>query len=343
LSVLPSPACLGVMLRRAPFRRPLERWFSQVTEREGGARLKDRVAGRTILAASRLFGQPFPAPECVPLDMAETVARWLRQAADAHGRSVLITHVSCAVRVALAARDAGFGLEDVVMWAGSEPPTPVKVGLIRASGAHWVPGYWMIEAGFLAQGCASPADDTDVHLFTDAFALIACPQPAPGNGGTVDAFYLTTLLPTAPKLMLNVEIDDFGVVEERSCGCPLDELGLGTHLRQIHSVRKLTGEGMSLLGGEALRILGGRVGPDQGHPGGQPGRGGRGRGHPRRLPRLPGRPRAGRVPRTRYMGPGRRRARPQAGASRHRAGKAAAAGVEAVAGITGPEDETPLP
>jgi hypothetical protein len=255
LSVLPSPACFGVMLRRVPFRRPLERWFSQVTEREAGAQVKDRMVGQTILASSRLLGQPFPRPEHVPLDRAATVATWARQAADAHGRSVLITHVSCAVRVALAARDSGFDLDGVVMWAGSEPPTPAKVGLIRASGAHWVPGYWMIEAGFLAQGCAQPIDDTDVHLFSDAFSLIASPQPASSPGGTVDAFYLTTLLPSAPKLMLNVEIDDFGIIEERSCGCPLDELGLGVHLRQVHSLRKLTGEGMTLLGGEASRIL----------------------------------------------------------------------------------------
>jgi len=255
LSVLPSPACLGVMLRRAPFGRPLAKWFSQVTERQGGATLKDRLASRTILAASRLYGVPFPSPEHVPLDRAVEIARWLRRAADAHGRSVLITHVSCALRVAVAAREAGFDLNSVVMWAGSEPPTSAKVRLIRASGAEWIPGYWMIEAGFLAQGCAAPTDDTDVHLFSDAFALITRRQRVADNDTTVDAFYFTTLLPTAPKLMINVEIDDFGVVERRRCGCPLDALGLDLHLRQIHSLSKLTGEGMTLVGAEAVRIL----------------------------------------------------------------------------------------
>jgi hypothetical protein len=155
LSVLPSPACLGVMLRRAPFNRRLDRWFSQVSEAQAGATLKDRLISRTILATSRLSGLPFPHPEHVPLDRAIEIARWLRQTADTHGRSVLVTHVSSAVRVAVAAREAGFGLDSVVMWAGSEPPTSAKVQQIRASGAQWIPGYWMIEAGFLAQGCAT--------------------------------------------------------------------------------------------------------------------------------------------------------------------------------------------
>jgi hypothetical protein len=255
LSVMPSPACLGVMLRRAPFHRPLVRWFSQVEPGEVGSKIKDKLASMTILGASRVFGASFPAPEHVPLDQALAIAEWLRDTADAHGSSALVTHVSCAARVAVAARSAGINLDGVVMWAGSEPPTPAKVGLIKASGARWIPGYWMIEAGFLAQGCAAPIDATDVHLFSDAFAIIANPYPVSGTNETVDAFYLTTLLPTAPKLMINVELNDYGLVERRQCGCPLGELGYEVHLRQIHSIRKLTGEGMTLIGGRALHIL----------------------------------------------------------------------------------------
>lgn len=255
LSVMPSPACLGVMLRRAPFGKPLSKWFSQVCPAEAGATVKDRVATQTILAASRLFGTPFPKPEYVRLGDAVVIARWLREAADEHGGSALVTHVSCAARVAAAAIETGIDLEGAVMWAGSEPPTPAKVRLIRDSGARWIPGYWMIEAGFLAAGCGDPMDDTDVHLFTDAFALVTRPQSVAGSDSAVNAFFLTTLLPTAPKLMINVEIDDFGIVEQRRCSCCLGELGLATHLRQIHGLRKLTGEGMTLIGGTALHVL----------------------------------------------------------------------------------------
>jgi hypothetical protein len=55
--------------------------------------------------------------------------------------------------------------------------------------------------------------------------------------------------------MLNVESDDYGVVEDRACGCPLEAYGFITHLRQIRSFRKLTGEGVTLVGSEMMRIL----------------------------------------------------------------------------------------
>jgi hypothetical protein len=66
---------------------------------------------------------------------------------------------------------------------------------------------------------------------------------------------VTHLHPSASKLLLNVELDDYGLLEERSCGCPLDALGLRVHLRQIRSFAKLTGEGVTLVGCEMVHIL----------------------------------------------------------------------------------------
>ena len=104
-------------------------------------------------------------------------------------------------------------------------------------------------------GCGQPLDPTDVHLLTDICTIIQHPRQVPGTDLMVDAFNFTTLLPTAPKLMLNVESDDYGILEQRSCGCPLEEPGLSLHVRQIHSFRKLTGEGITLVGSDILYIL----------------------------------------------------------------------------------------
>jgi hypothetical protein len=71
----------------------------------------------------------------------------------------------------------------------------------------------------------------------------------------VSAFHFTTLLPTAPKILLNVEIDDYGTVEKRACGCALDDVGFGMHVRDIRSFRKLKGEGVTVPGSEMVRIL----------------------------------------------------------------------------------------
>ena len=45
------------------------------------------------------------------------------------------------------------------------------------------------------------------------------------------------------------------MVEERRCGCPLDELGLVVHLREIRSQEKLTSEGMSFLGADLMSLV----------------------------------------------------------------------------------------
>jgi hypothetical protein len=62
-------------------------------------------------------------------------------------------------------------------------------------------------------------------------------------------------MPAAPKLLLNVEIDDFGLVERRSCGCAFEACGLGRHLSGIQSFSKLNGEGVTLVGSRMVHIL----------------------------------------------------------------------------------------
>jgi hypothetical protein len=104
-------------------------------------------------------------------------------------------------------------------------------------------------------GCANPAEEDDVHFFEDLLALIQHPLRVPGTDLDVQAFCFTTLNPAAPLVLLNVEIDDFGVMERRACGCPLEEAGFHTHLRRIRSYRKLTGEGVTLVGSDMIRIL----------------------------------------------------------------------------------------
>ncbi len=72
---------------------------------------------------------------------------------------------------------------------------------------------------------------------------------------TVSAFVITTLLPMSPKVLLNLETDDFGIVEERHCGCELESYGYTTHLREVRSYSKLTGEGVTLIGDDMIHIL----------------------------------------------------------------------------------------
>jgi hypothetical protein len=71
----------------------------------------------------------------------------------------------------------------------------------------------------------------------------------------VDTLLLTTLHPASPKLMLNVETDDYAVLERRDCGCPIGALGFSLHVHALRSFEKLSSEGMSFIGSDLIRLV----------------------------------------------------------------------------------------
>jgi len=134
---------------------------------------------------------------------------------------------------------------------GSEPLTEAKYREIRAAGATVFPRYMATEIGTVGMGCGTPSEVGDLHLAEDAIALIQ------SDGGTAEArpFYLTLLLDSAPKVMLNVQLGDAGVVKRRRCGCLFGDMGFHTHLLRVRSFDHATGEGMTLGTRELTRII----------------------------------------------------------------------------------------
>lgn len=247
---LPAPS-LGIVLEDAHVGQVHERWFAPSLGDPPFALRRHRMAHTLIEATARLAGVRLPHPEPMDVTAPAPVLRWARE----QGSCMIRTSPSYALRVCLAADGAGLDLAGVVFVGAGEPVTPGKIQAITRTGARWVSNYAVSEMGRAGIGCARPVDATDVHFLEHAVALIQHPRQVPGWDGTVDSFHFTTLLESAPKVLLNVETDDFGTVEERSCGCPLEEVGFGRHIRQIFSYRKLTGEGVSLLGSDALHII----------------------------------------------------------------------------------------
>ncbi len=254
LGVLPAGG-IAIILRGARFGHTPQKWFSPVMSDDLRPSLKYSLATQYIVVVGRLFGVPIPWPEPVRLDQAATVARWAAESLSTNGRCMILTYVSLALRVANAAWEEGLDLRGATFVGGGEPPTPAKVRGITRTGARWIPACSSAETGWIGIGCANPVDGNDLHFSKDRLALIQHPRKVPGTEFSVEAFHFTSLLPSAPKLLLNVENDDYGVFEHRSCGCPLESYGYTEHLREIHSFRKLTGEGMTLVGSEMVRIL----------------------------------------------------------------------------------------
>lgn len=252
--LLPSGAGINNVLFASYYGQPPVKWFSPVRAFES-KQAKYTLATYYFCALARVYGARIPFPEYVPFEEASKVARWAADTARQHGQSAISGTVSATLRVSMAAQEMGLDLKGVTFMSGGEPVTEAKARGIAQSGAQFIPQYSMSEAGRIGNGCANPVDCSDVHLASDAYAIVTHPTPVPGFDASVDAFQLTTLLPSAPKIMLNVETDDYGEMEERPCGCLWNQLGFTTHLRGIRSYRKLTGEGMTLIASDMIRIL----------------------------------------------------------------------------------------
>jgi len=59
----------------------------------------------------------------------------------------------------------------------------------------------------------------------------------------------------APYFLINVEMDDHGVIGEAGCDCTYSKIGLQQTIHGIHSYGKLTGQGMTLTGTDVVRLL----------------------------------------------------------------------------------------
>jgi hypothetical protein len=202
-----------------------------------------------------LLGARLPWPQRLPLEQAVLLARWVADTLRSDGACMVSAPVSRSLRVCLAAQEAGLNLRGAVFFGGGEPHTPAKVRGIEASGARVIPTYFFTEAGAVGFGCARPTGENDLHFLRDSLALVQYERRVPGSEITVPAFHFTSLLPSAPKILMNVESDDYGVVERRSCGCELEAAGYAEHIREVRSFGKLTGEGVTLVGSEMITIL----------------------------------------------------------------------------------------
>ena len=255
--VLPDGSGINTVLSAARRGRPPEKWFTPVSPQElDRSLLKFRVATQLTVLLGRAFGVALPWPERVPIDQAIRVARWASATVKQHGQCLVYAAASRALRVCLAARKEGLDLTGATFAIAGEPVTPAKVRGIQSSGARYLTTYGFSEAGRLGRGCCNPASSNDLHLLTDMFSVIAYDRPVPGQpDAMVPAFNVTCLLPSSPKILINAESDDYGILETRSCGCPLGELGWTTHVRDIRSFQKLTGEGVTMVGSDMMRII----------------------------------------------------------------------------------------
>jgi hypothetical protein len=255
--IFPAGSGITNLLRQWKVGKPAARWFTPVNEKQVRASYRDRFALKYIVYGGRLWGAGLARPEYVDLNDAVKVARWMADAKRQSGGCCLITSVSPAVKVSHAAVQNGLDIRGTHFIVSGEPLTEFKHKQITASGAEVTTRYSMSEIGGLGYGCTHSRPIDDVHHFHDSSAIIQHTKTLVFNDTriNVNAFLCTTLLPTAPKILLNMESDDYGEIETRSCNCIFGQLGFNTHIHNIRSYAKLTGVGMTIINSDFVRIL----------------------------------------------------------------------------------------
>lgn len=252
---VPGAAGMAYVLELCGVSMVPTRWFSMVEAKAPGLHPRYRWSVRAMRWGGILAGVTVPPPEYVPLDDPHPIVGWMAEVLRNGHTPVLHTFASSAVRLCVAAMDAGRDLRGARVTISGEPITDARLRVIRAAGIRALPRYASAECGPVGYGCLAAEVPDELHLLHDLHALI---QPGPGGGPMglpANSLLMSSLRPTAPLMLLNVSLGDQAVLERRACGCPLEELGWRTHINTIHSFEKLTTGGMTYLDVDVIRAL----------------------------------------------------------------------------------------
>ncbi len=162
---------------------------------------------------------------------------------------------SPSVRLAAAALDRGLDIRGTLFLVSGETLTGAKRAVIEQAGGKPFARYGISEMGSVGHGCRHMNEGNCVHLFSNALAAISHRRRAPLSDLEVDSLLYTALLPTAPLVLINFEVNDSGVLERANCDCEFSRAGLHWRIRDIVSFGKMTGHGMTLMGTDLVRLL----------------------------------------------------------------------------------------
>jgi hypothetical protein len=233
-----------------------DRWFARKIPVHG--RLQGRYHYLTtylIVWMGKLFGPGFPRPEFIDVEDVGPIVRWASEQLRVGKRCCIRATASDAVRIARAAWEKGVSLEGTKFSVNSEPFTESKREVIERVGASATSRYSFSGAGTVGGGCARPRYTDEVHVNTHALAVISRPWPLTDDGRSVRPLLFTSLHPSMPVFLLNVENGDYATLDRRDCGCAMEKIGLTLHLHHIRSYEKLTSEGMNYFYGDLYEFV----------------------------------------------------------------------------------------
>lgn len=255
---MPSPPGSGLanVLMYAKLGNTPEHWFSQ-TKPIGAFHKRVRV--RLSALGARAVGVRLPRPEFTTLGQADRVAEWFGRG---NAPRILMGFASSIIRAAQAARERNIDLAGRIVIVTGEPVTRERKEFLESLGLRVVAVYAATDANkFVGLPCLDPDAVDDYHLPAASLAVI------PGDSGETGrvGLLLTSLTQVAGRVLLNTDIGDEAVIEQRECGCVYGRVGLQTHLLHVQSRTRRTSEGMTVpthdlweVAREELALVGGR-------------------------------------------------------------------------------------
>ena len=227
----------------------MERWYAPGT---GGSYAP---ATSFLVWFARRSGCPVPYPRYLRNNDFSEAAKFVARLCREGSPCVVSSPVSPAVRLAAAALDRKLDIRGTLFLVSGETLTDAKRAVIEEAGGEPYARYGIAEMGFIGHACRQMREGDCVHLYSNAIASITHRRSAPLADVEVQSLLFTTLLPTAPVILINFEANDSGVLERAGCDCAFSRIGLSTRIRDISSFGKLTGHGMTLVGTEVVRVM----------------------------------------------------------------------------------------
>ncbi len=201
------------------------------------------------------FGPGIAKPEFLGAGDVRPIVQWILEKRRDGKKCCIRTVVSNAVRIARSASDMGVSLEGAKFRTGGEPLTESKQAVIEQVGARALPGYGFGGGLGSALRCGKPHFRDEVHVPKNLITVVEYPRPLDNAGPPIHPLLLTTLHPTAPRLLLNVENGDYATMVKRDCGCPLQKVGFTQHFHTIRSFEKFTTEGRNYFTADLFGLL----------------------------------------------------------------------------------------
>jgi len=252
LPILPSLTGLTLAARGRWIGWHPERWYAVGTILDSG---HYRAATKAMVLACRLGGARSPFPEYLPAGDFTRVAEYIARRRNEGVPCYIGGFLSPAVRVAWVAMERGLDIAGTIFSVGGEALTPAKRAIMESVGGRVYPFYATVDVGPVGYSCSRMHEGNCVHLFEDSLAVVSRARLAPLSETVVNSLLFTTLGAHSPRIVINAELDDSGVIEPARCDCIYSRLGLTRQIRDIASFGKVTGQGITLAGTDVVRIL----------------------------------------------------------------------------------------